>query len=221
MTGVYLFSQCALLKSPFPSDWCVPALTLVSLCLLKWLVCVCCHRVLEFRKTPLAVSRTLNVKKEIIPLVSKALPNTFYEKGRPLYLSVCCWSLCCFKRLVEWLFDICLSVKSVLVTTSIPSFVHQPASLFLTLFLMSSDVRWQIRDKIYDAHNHLKLIWSGWLYNELLLRKISYFESMMYLLGLAVLSGMRLKTYFTYLHYLQVCSLYEQVKNVYIYSLIG
>ena len=32
---------------------------------------------------------------------------------------------------------------------------------------MSSDVRWHIRDKIYDALNHLKLIWSGWLYNEL------------------------------------------------------
>ena len=40
------------------------------------------HRLLEFRKTPLAVGRTLNVNKEIIPLLSKQVPNKFYQRGQ-------------------------------------------------------------------------------------------------------------------------------------------
>ena len=84
---------------------------------------------------------------------------------------------------------------------------------------MSDDII--IRDKIYESLNHLKLIYSGWLYSQLLLHKTSYSESVMYLLGSSSDWRMRLKTYLTYLHYLQVCSLYGQVKNVYIYSLIG
>ena len=38
-------------------------------------------RVLEFRRTPLAVGRRINLKLEIIPVASEKLLKTFYTKG--------------------------------------------------------------------------------------------------------------------------------------------